>query len=160
MTNKTIFIIFLILALASSILALLLLANPFKKNKSESEGLPHGKFSFEADTKYEDTTDEYDPSLEPGSELADNNVYFTNYELLFDFLTVDAVGSISYHTAGFLNAHGYGGYHELTILPETINDDITYPRFMCSLDDTERIIEIRYRANLQEFEFNIVNNIY
>lgn len=160
MANKRIFIIFLIIAVASSILTLFILANPFKRDKTSSKDLPQGKFSFEADTEYEDTTDKYDPSLEPGSELADNNVYFTNFELLFDFLTMDAVGSISYHTADFLNAHGYGGYHELTILQETINDEITYPRFICSLDDTGKLIEIRFRADLQEFEFDIVNNIY
>lgn len=160
MTNKKVFIIFLILAVVSSILTLLLVANPFKRDKTSSKDLPKGKFSYKADTEYEDTTDEYDPSLEPGSELADNNTYFTNFELLFDFLTMDAAGSISYHTADFLNAHGYGGYHELTILPETINSDITYPRFICSLDDTDKLIEIRYRADLQVFEFNIVNNIY
>lgn len=160
MTNKKIFIIFLIIALLSSVLTLLLLASPFKKGKTDSKDLPQGTFTFEANTEYEDTTDEYDPSLEQGSELADNNVYFTNYELLFDFLTVDAVGSISYHTADFLNAHGYGGYHELTILQETINDDITYPRFLCSLDDTEKLIEVRFRADLKEFEFSIINNIY
>lgn len=160
MTNKKIFTIFLILALITSILTLLLLASPFKKSKTDSKDLPQGKFSFEADTEYEDTTDEYDPSLEPGSELADNNVYFTNFELLFDFLTVDAVGSISYHTAEFLNSHGYGGYHELTILQETINNDITYPRFLCILDDTDKLIEIRFRADQQKFEFSIINNIY
>ncbi len=120
-----------------------------------------GTFTYtKPEEPQEDLTDQYEPSKEPGSELDPNNVDIVNYELLYDILPVNAVGSISIHTAEFLNEHGYGGYHELTILKDTISSDKTYPRFLCSLDDTEKYLEIRYRVDTKEFTFAILDTVY
>lgn len=159
--NRKIIISIMIFAVLFCFGLLYFLANPFKKqNPVNPSDLALGNFSYEEAKEYEDTTDEYDPSLEPGSELEENNVYITNYELLYDFLTMDAAGSVSYHAAIFLNAHGYGGYHELTIQKDSIIKDLTYPRFICSIDDTEKYLEVRYRTDLKEFEFDLVDKIY
>lgn len=161
MLNKKMIYCIMLFAVFISFLVLYFFANPFNNQKQASPAnQPLGIFSYEEVAEYEDTTDEYNPSLEPGSGLADNNVYFTNYELLYDFLTMDAAGSISYYAAKFLNTHGFGGYHELTIIKSTINKEETYPRFICTLDYTDKYIEVRYRADLQEFEFNMVDKIY
>lgn len=161
MLNRKMIYFTMLLAVFVCFLVLYFLANPFKNQKQENlADQPLGTFSYEEVIEYEDTTDEYDPSLEPGSELAVNNVYFTNYELLYDFLTMEAAGSISYYAAEFLNIHGFGGYHELTIIKNTINREETYPRFICILDDTNKYIEVRYRTDLQKFEFNMIDKIY
>lgn len=131
---------------------------PGKKDGNEN---PKGKFTYtESEETPEDLTEQYDPSTEPGSELDANNVYITNYELLYDFLPVSAAGSVSIYAAGFLNEHGYGGYHELTILKNTISPDVSYPRFLCSVDDTDKFLEIRYRTDTEEFSFNLTDDIY
>lgn len=161
MMNKRRFLGAISLAMTVCFLTLFVLANPFKDKTTENGSVEElGSFSFEEVMEFEDTTDEYDPSLEPGSELAVNNVYFTNYEILYDFLTMDAAGNISYYAAEFLNTRGYGGYHELTILSDTLINEATYPRFICSIDDTDKYIEIRYRTDKQEFEFNMLDKIY
>lgn len=158
---KKIFYAAMLLAVFICFLLLYFIANPFKgRIEEEPADQPLGTFSYEEIEEFEDTTDEYDPSLEPGSELAVNNVYFTNYELLYDFLALEAAGSISSHAAEFLNEHGYGGYHELTILKDTISKEDTYPRFICRLDDTEKYIEVRYRTDLKEFAFSFIDSIY
>lgn len=160
MQRKTIYFIMLT-GVFVCLLVLYFFANPFhSKEQKHTDNQILGNFSYEAVAEYEDLTDEYDPSLEAGSELADNNTFITNYELLYDFLTMQAAGSVTYYAAEFLNEHGYGGYHELTIIENTINNDETYPRFICILDDSDKYIEVRYRTDSQEFEFSLIDRIF
>ncbi len=148
-------LIFLSVIICVSVL--FFLANPFKKEALEYNGHKLGTFSYEKAGDYIDFTDEYDPSLETGSELDDNNAFVTNYNLLYDFLSIEAAGRLSPCVASFLNEHGYGGYHELTIQKDTIIADESYPRFVCEIDETGKYLEIRYRSDLREFEFNFLD---
>lgn len=158
--KKSIYLSILI-AIISSIFVSFTLANPFhEKKESNPPSQTLGTFSYQKENVYKDSTDEYDPSLESGSELSDNNVFVTNYEILYDFLTMEAAGKLSSCVAEYLNAHGYGGYHELTIQKETLIIEETYPRFVCSIDDSNKYLEIRYRSDLHQFEFDLLDYIY
>lgn len=160
MNEKRKSIIIMTAAAVTGIGLLFVLTGPFGSDKNKTQNTI-GHFDYQEETGVpEDLTDRYDPSKEPGSEPDPNNVYITNYELLYDFLPVNAAGSVSIYAAEFLNKHGYGGYRELTILKDTVTSDETYPRFICTLDETDKYLEIRYRTDTKEFTFALLNEIY
>lgn len=140
---------------------LVMISNPFSGSHSKDPEKELGNFVYTPENaEYEDQTDQYNSSMEAGSELDPNNVYVTNFEKLYDFLPINAASSVSVYAAEFLNEHGYGGYHELTILEDTISSDESYPRFLCVIDDTEKYLEIRYRTDTKEFTFSLTDAIY
>lgn len=159
--NKKKTIAIMATAVVFCIAMLFIASKPFLNRPTADSDIELGNFDYKpAAEEYQDQTDQYDPSMEAGSELDSNNVYITNYEILYDFLPINAAGSVSVYAAEFLNDHGYGGYHELTVLEDTISSDKSYPRFLCIIDDTEKYLEIRYRSDAKEFSFALTNTIY
>lgn len=102
-------------------------------------------------------TDEYIAT--PDDELEYNTYYvgFTNLSLVYDYLTLEATAQISDAAAKYLNDHGYGDIHELTVIEDSIIQDKAYPKFECQMTGVDdKVLEIRYDLAKMEFEFQLL----
>lgn len=89
--------------------------------------------------------------------IAQEYIYITNLDLVYDLLTIQALQDIESETYDFLNAHGYGESHELTIIEDSIIWEKSYPCFEAKIEGIEgKVIEIRYDLRNQEFEFQFL----
>lgn len=103
--------------------------------------------------------DEDDYIGQPGDDIIYKEYYvgFTNLELVYEYLTIDATSRISDEAAEYLNDHGYGECHSLTIIESSIIKDKAYPKFNCTLEGIEdKILEIRYNLEKGEYEFQFI----
>lgn len=153
--HKKTFLLILAAAIliCSGMLISSLLLTPKAKNP-EPDNNELGNFTY---TEVEISTDEYTPDIYDYVETKNNYVTFTNAELIYDLLTLEALSHICEDTAEFLNRHGYSQIHNLTIDESTIVDDRAYPLFYCHMDDEkDKVIEIRYNLENEKFEYQIV----
>lgn len=154
MNKKT---LLLILAAAILICSGMLISSVLitpKATDPEPDNNELGKFTY---TDVEISTDEYIPDIYDNVETESNFVTFTNAELIYDLLTLEALSHICEDTADFLNKHGYSQIHNLTIDESTIVNDRAYPLFYCHMEDQkDKVLEIRYNIESEIFEYQIV----
>lgn len=139
-----------------------------KSNEGEVNNL--SKFNLENVPKEADVDviDEYYNSLSEEDQVlfeevmndgqsVKSRVFITNLNLITDILTLQALSDISGAAGEYLNSHGYSGYHELTIIQDTIIADKYYPKFTCEIKDIpDKKLEIRYNLEKYEFEFQLL----
>lgn len=150
MNKKIYFIIFSAIAICG---ILILMYKPSKTSHIAKDTVP-GNITV---TTLSPTVDEYIPDIYDNVEEPKYYISFTNPELIYDILTLEALSNICEDTSTFLNIHGYSDVHSLTILPETIIYERAYPRFICKIDERENVyLEIRYDIESQLFEYQIL----
>lgn len=78
------------------------------------------------------------------------------YEYNFaDIFTIAALESMPQAIRDYLDSHGYADVFNLTIIEDSIVADRGYPMFQCTMEDTDKILEVRYELAKKEFEFSI-----
>lgn len=114
--------------------------------------------SINLDSLLDNSVDDYEGDADYDLEIKDYYVGFTNLDTVHDLLPLEAISDLSDDLAEFLNIHGYGDVHTLTVKEDSIVYDRSYPYFICTMDDIDNsFVEIRYDISKNEFEFSIVN---
>ena len=156
--NKKAFILTLIMGIATFALLLsyfILLERKDSKRKEKSSEL--GEITIEEQEVSNE--DNYEGDADYEIDVKEYYVGFTNLNLVYDVLTLDAISALPDDAALFLNQHGYGDVHSLTIIEESIVLDPSYPYFVCTLDGISGAeLEVRYDLSKATYEFAIIKD--
>lgn len=72
-----------------------------------------------------------------------------------DIFTIAALEQMPQAIRDYLDAHGYADVYNLTIIGDSIVAERGYPMFQCTMEETDKILEVRYELAKKEFEFTI-----
>lgn len=153
--KKRVIIIFLVMiAICSIVLSY--------NNHTETENMSEDNIESDSNFVYDEIQtetyieNEYDGSID-GLEPAAYALEFSNPEILYDMLTLEALSHIYDDVGTYLNQHGYADCRTLTIIKSSVINDKSYPRFVCTIDElTDKYLEIRYNLKNETFELQIV----
>lgn len=158
LTKKSIILIALIAVIACVGVMVLVLNINIKRGNEDNSSI--GNFNApETDVEVDSFPgDDYVATEDDEIEYKDYYVTFTNLNVVYEYLTLEATSNICDDTAAYLNEHGYGHVHSLTILEHTVVKEKAYPMFVCSLEGiSDKQLEIRYSLEDMQFEYKFIS---
>lgn len=105
--------------------------------------------------KEEVIQDDYEAGSSDGLEEESIYVAVNHSEYLTNILTLQALSEISDQAAQYLALHGYANSHSITVIENSIIAEKSYPYFECEIDETDKILCVRYHLETMEYEFEI-----
>lgn len=155
--NKKTFYFTLTMALLVFIALLSFFSLSNRKNEKDNK-ISDELGSITVEPKLENATDDYEGDADYNLEVKDYYVGFTNLYVVYDLLTLEAISNLPDDVAEFLNTHGYGDIHTLTVIEDSIVFDKAYPYFICSMEGIDNyFVEVRFDVSKGAFELAIIS---
>lgn len=156
---KNIYLLIILFAFIICLGTILIISHPGKKRDLSSyaqEENMNGSLELPIQSSSTVPEDDYTGAFDDGFIAEEYYVGFTNLNTVYDLLTLQALSEISSEAAGYLNEHGFGDVHSLTIIESSIVYDRSYPYFLCRLENVNHIcLEIRYDIESMQFAFDL-----